>query len=295
MRHVFPHAVDPAHVPRTGLVIDDAGGHEQRGLECGVVDDMEHRRHGSNARIKAEEQRNEAQVTDGRVGQQPLEVVLEQCHHGADQQGRQPRQADHVEPPLRLRQGRVQAGQQEYAGLDHRRRVQERRHWRRRGHRLWQPEVEGKLRRLGEHAEQDEHQRQWIQRVRADLIACRDHLAQFEAADDMAKQQNAGQERQPSSAGDGQCHPSTAPGVGAMVPVANQQERRKAGQLPEHQHQQQVLGKHHAQHRAHEQQKEAEEASHRVFLRQVIARVENHQQADAKNQQGEQKAQAIEA
>ncbi len=83
--------------------------------------------------------------------------------------------------------------------------------------------------------------------------------------------------------------------IGAVIPVTNEQERRKARQLPEHQHQQQILGQHHPEHGAHEQQEEAEESPHRVLLRQVIASVENDQKTDTENQQGEEEAQSIKA
>ncbi|MNT50274.1 hypothetical protein D3C72_1871880 [compost metagenome] len=80
-----------------------------------------------------------------------------------------------------------------------------------------------------------------------------------------------------------------------MAPEADEEERRQAGQLPEHQHQQQVLGQHHPEHGAHEQQQEGEEAPHGLFFRQVVAGVEDDQQADAEDQQGEEETQAIEA
>ena len=38
-------AAEAADVARAGLVIDDAGVHEQRGLEGGVVEDVEHGGH----------------------------------------------------------------------------------------------------------------------------------------------------------------------------------------------------------------------------------------------------------
>ena len=110
----------------------------------------------------------------------------------------------------------------------------------------------------------------------------------------MADQQNPGEQCQTTTAGHGQGHARTFAGIRTGAPETNQQERRQAGQLPEHQHQQQVFRQHHAEHGAHKQQEEGEEAPHRLLLRQVVTRVKNDQQANAENQQGKQKAQTIE-
>ncbi len=295
MWHVLPQAVYTPHVAAAGFVVDDARGHEQRGLESGMVDDVEHRRHGCQLGIQAEQQRDQPQVTDGRVRQQPLQIMLEQCHDRTDQQGGQPGHADHVEPPVGASQRRVQARQQKYTGLDHGCRVQIGRNRRWRCHRMGQPEVEGELRRLGEHAQQHQYQRQRIQLMCANRVTSRQHLRQLEAAGDMADQQDAGEQRQTTAAGDRQRHARALAGFGARTPEADQQERRQAGQLPEHQHQQQVFREHHTEHGAHEQQQESEETPHRLGLGQVITGVEDHQQTDAENQQGEQETQAIEA
>ena len=70
----------PAQAPdvaRAGLVVDDAGRHEQRRLEGRVVHDVEDRRdHGERA-VEPEQQRDQPEVADGRIGQQALQVVLE--------------------------------------------------------------------------------------------------------------------------------------------------------------------------------------------------------------------------
>ncbi|MCY1404337.1 hypothetical protein D9M71_195430 [compost metagenome] len=187
MRHVLEHAVDAPHVAAAGLVVDDPRSHEQRCLEGGMVDDVEDRRHRRQRCVEAEQQSDQAEMADGRECQQALEVVLEQRHHRTDQQGRQPGEGDQVEPPLGTRQYRVQARQQEHPDLDHGRRVQVGRHRGRRRHRVRQPEMEGKLRRLGEHAEQDQAERQRVQRVVADEMTGCKHLAQLEAADDAAQ------------------------------------------------------------------------------------------------------------
>src|SRR3712207_8869388 len=49
-----------------------------RRLEGRVVQDVEDRRHQGEVAVEAEQQRDQPQVADGRVGQQALQVVLEE-------------------------------------------------------------------------------------------------------------------------------------------------------------------------------------------------------------------------
>jgi hypothetical protein len=151
---------------RAGLVVDDAGGHEQAGLEDGVVDDVEHPRHRRQGCADAEQRGDQAQVADGGIGQQTLQVVLEQGGDGADEQRQQCQYAAHQHGPVMgTRQGREQARQQEHAGLHHGGRMQVGGNRRRRRHGVGQPEVEGKLGRLGEGAQQDQDQGRAVQRI----------------------------------------------------------------------------------------------------------------------------------
>ena len=131
-------------------------------------------------------------VADGRIGQQSLEIVLEQRHDGTQQQRGQARHADR-RTTTPIRRGRIQTGKEEDPGLDHGRRMQERRYRRRRSHGLRQPEMERKLSGLGEHAQQYQDQRQRVQRIGTDQIARCQHGRQLEASDDVADQQDAGE------------------------------------------------------------------------------------------------------
>ncbi len=293
MRHVAIQPVQAAHVAAAALVVDDAGGHEQRGLEGGVVDDVKHPGHHRQRPIQAEQQRDQAQVTDGGVRQQALEVMLEQRQHGAQQQRDNTGRADQIEPCVRTAERRVQARQQEHAGLDQRRRVQIGRHRRRRGHGLRQPEMKRKLRRLGEGAQQHQHQRRQVVGMRVQRRAGGQHRVQIVGADGRADQHHTGQQRQTATAGDGQGHARALTGIRALRPEADQQERAEPGQLPEHHQQDQVIGQHHALHGAHEGQQQAVEAGDRLALGQVIARVQHDHQADAQHQAGEHQRQAV--
>ena len=295
MRHVAIQAVELADVTRAALVIDDAGGHEQRGLEGGVVDDVQQARDGGHLAVEAEQQRDQAQVTDGREGQHALEVLLHQREPGAIQQGGKTGQTDDVEPQVCPREHRVHARQQEDTGLDHGGGVQEGGYRRRCRHRVGQPELERELGRLGEGAQQHQYQRDRIELVGADLVRRGQHVIELVAADDMPDDQDTCQQCQTPGAGDGQGHAGALARLAQLVPVTDQQEGAQAGQLPEHPHQQQVVCHHDAEHRGHEQHQEAVEACQRILARQVIAGIEDDQQANAENQQHEQPRQTIEA
>ncbi|OWW20523.1 hypothetical protein AYR66_14535 [Noviherbaspirillum denitrificans] len=80
-----------------------------------------------------------------------------------------------------------------------------------------------------------------------------------------------------------------------MMPVADQQERRQAGQFPENHQLHQVAGEDHAQHRPHEGEEKGEEARHRVIRRHVVTRIQRHQQADEQHKHDEQPHQAVHA
>ncbi len=294
-RHGADQAVEPADVARAGLVVDHARGHEQRGLEGRVVHGVEHAGHRRQRAVEAQQQGDQAEVADRRIGQQGLEVVLEHGEVGADQQRHRAGAAHQPEPPVGAGQHRPEARQHEDARLHHRRRVQVGRDRRRRGHRPRQPEVERELRALGERADQDQHQRGRIPGMRLDLRARGEHRVEVVAADDPPQQHHAAQQAQPARAGDHQRHARAALGVHAVVPVADQQEGDEAGHLPEHHQLQQVARQHHAQHRAHEGEEHRVEARHRVVRRHVIARVQADQHADHGDQHREHPGEAVHA
>jgi hypothetical protein len=158
--------------------------------------------------------------------------------------------------------------------------------------------VERELRALGEAAQQDEHERGFVQRMGADQVARGQHHVELVAADDVAHQQQASQQGQPASTGDGERHAGTLARIGAAVPVADEQEGAEARELPEHHQQHQVVGQHHAEHGAHEEQQEDEEAAGRalgIVGVEVPGRIEHDECADAADQQRKQPRQAVHA
>ena len=58
--------------------------------------------------------------------------------------------------------------------------------------------MERKLGALGERAEQDEHERDRVERVRANAVARREDHVEVVAADDVAEDEDAAEEREPA-------------------------------------------------------------------------------------------------
>ena len=156
-----------------------------------------------------------------------------------------------------------------------------------RRHGARQPEMERELCAFGERTQQDQRQHGTVQRMRPHLFAGVKHHIQVITAGNVPEQHDAGQHGQPACCGDRECGACAAAGILAVMPVANQQKGEQAGQLPEKHQLDQVSGSHHADHRAHERQKQREEARHGIFARHVVPGVNGHEQADASHQQSE--------
>ena len=286
-RHRAIEAREALQVARSGLVVDDASRHEQRGLEGRVVHDVEDRRDQRERAVHTEQQSDQAEMADRRIGQHPFHVLLENRQIGADHQRAEPGAADDPEPQIGAGEHRPQAREQEDAGLHHGRRMQVGRDRRRRRHRVRQPEMEGELGALGQRAEDDQNQRQRVPGVRLDRSGRRQDDVEIVAPGDMPEQQHAAEQRETAGAGDGERHARAAPGIDAVMPVGDEHERGEAGQLPEHRQLQQIPREHDAEHRPHEGEEKGEEARHRIVRRHVIARVDHHQHAHRRDQHGE--------
>ena len=188
---------------------------------------------------------------------------------------------------------RGEAGDEVDAGLDHRRRVQVRADRRRRHHRRRQPRVERHLRRLGEGAEQDQHEgdghRRAVGRVGEDgaepVRACL-----------LAEDDQPGEHGQRAGAGHQQRLEGGGAGLRLGVVVADEQERGDRRQLPEPVEHEHVVGEDEPGHRPGEQHEQAEQAD--VARRRVVevaGRVGEHEDADAGDEHQHQGGEAVEA
>jgi hypothetical protein len=109
----------------------------------------------------------------------------------------------------------------------------------------------------------------------------------------LPEEYDPGEQRQPAPAGDQQRLQRRRPRRRALVVEADEQVRAETRQLPEDEQQEQVVGKHEPQHRGHKQQGEGLEATAVRTSRQVAIGVHEHERPDARDEQGEQQAQAV--
>ena len=89
-----------AHVPGAGFVVNDACRHEQGRFECRVVQDVKNGRHSGQGRAQPNQEGDQAQVADGGVSKQALEVVLEDGNKGGKGQRQQARTGNQNEKQL---------------------------------------------------------------------------------------------------------------------------------------------------------------------------------------------------
>ena len=173
--------------------------------------------------------------------------------------------------------------------------MQERRYRRGRGHGIGQPGVQRRLRGLRERTQSHEHDDGWRQRVTKQHGSLGQDVRDAQRAGGRAEQHDARQQAQASRHGDQQPLLRRTPRRRLLRLVADQQERRQAGELPEHQQRDEVIGQHGAQHGAHEQREEGEESRQVGRPAQVARGVQVDVGADAGDEQREQQRQAIEA
>ncbi len=154
--------------------------------------------------------------------------------------------------------------------------------------------MERYLRALGQRTKENEEEGRQVETVPADRIAGREHDVEVVAADDMAEHEHAGEQAETSRRRDGERDARAGPGARIMLPVADQQKREKARQLPEEHELDEVARQHHAEHRPHEREQEREKARDRILRRHVVARIEEDQEADAGDEEREDPGEAVE-
>ena len=292
-RHHLGQPAQPPDVARAALVLDDPRAHEQRRLERGMVEDMQHRRQRRQFQRETEQHHQQAQLADGGIGKDAFQIMPEQRHARAEHHRDQPDAADDHGVQFRPRQHRPQPRQQEHPGLHHRRRMQIGADRSGRGHRVRQPEMERELRRLGKAANQNQAKDHRIKRRGAHRIAALQYGGKVKRSGDQPQRHHAPDQRQPPAAGHRQRHARTLPAFRLVLPEPDQQEGRKAGQLPEHQQQQHIARNHNAQHRALKQHQTGKEPPGRFALVKVEMAKDHHQQPDAEDQARKHQSQRI--
>jgi hypothetical protein len=271
-RHVADQAAEQRDLACAGGVVDRPHRHEQRRLVEGVRHQVDREGLQAVVGVGAEQHGELAEHGDRGVGEHALEVGLADRQHRTDERGGGAHGDQDRPPARRAAECRVEAGEQIDARLHHGRRVQVGRHRRGRRHRVGQPEVEGQLRRLGEGADQHQHEDGRVERMVGDRL--RRQPRELPAAADVAEQDQAGEQRQPAAAGDQQCLQRRAARFGLVMLEGDEQEGGDAGQLPENEHRDQVVGQHETEHGRHEAKQVGVEAAEVMMFGEVGAGVE---------------------
>ena len=83
------------------------------------------------------------------------------------------------------------------------------------------------LRALGQRADQNEDEHRDVERVRANGRTGGKHATELVAPNDLSKHQHACEQAEPSGRRDDKRHPGPVARLGALVPIPDQQERKK--------------------------------------------------------------------
>ena len=295
----------PAHAPHVLFVghgVDDrAGAQEQQRLEEGVGEQVEDARAiGADAHGRE----HVAELRAGRVGDDPLDVVL----HETDGRGeeRRHRSDDRHEHERRLRQleQRRHACDEEDARSHHGRGVDEGGDGRRSLHGVWQPGVQEELRRLAHraheeqqadggdrallvelHAEEVDHGLGRVRRarLREEVLGIGEDGVEIDRAEQHEDAEDAQREAEIADAVDDEGLDRGGAGGRPLVPEADQQIRRQPDAFPAEEQLQEVVRRHQHEHGEGEQRKIGEEARPVRVAVHVADRVDVHERGHGRH------------
>ncbi len=294
-RHLAPQ---PAHVllhveavVRAG-VAHRAGAQEQTALEEGMSEDVEH---GRQPRPGPEAEHHVTELADRRVGEDLLDVVLDERQECRDDDRDRGDDDDEVDLDIGNREAlpehRIEAGDEEHAGDDHRRRVEQRRDRCRAGHRVGQPGVQRELAALadagdeqGDGGPQQEAlaavTRQRPGRDAADAEPGHAEVLLGPGVGAPIEHRRADEQADVADA-HGEERLEGRPGVGFFLPpVADEHERAQAHDLPAEDQLDHALGEDHHEHPGGEQRDGGEEVRVAAIAAHVLERVDLHEQGD---------------
>ncbi len=184
--------------------------------------------------------------------------------------------------------------QQIDAGLDHGGGVQKGADGRRGAHGIGQPEMEGKLGRFGQRAEQHRAADRRIEGMPSDGVARVQPLADRVGAAGRLEQDGADEQGQAPGPGHEQGLAGIVPGRGGGVVESDQQVGKNGGQLPKDEQEQQIVRHDDAQHGDHEGVQEKVKAADVRMAGHVGGSIEGDEKTGTGDDQPEQQAQPVE-
>ena len=274
-------APQAAHLPHVLLaderVDDDARGEEEQRLEEGVRHQVEHR---ARVRAKPRGEEHVADLRHRRVGDDALDVDLDECDQPGEQDGRSTEAGGKILDARRRLEDRRRAHEQVDAGGDHRRRVDERADRGRALHRVGEPGLERELRRLRDGAA-EEPERDEVDRPGAGLTARPlEGRVERQRAGALDEQEEGERHRRVAE----RVHDERLLGGGdrarPLVVEADQQVGAEPDEAPADEQQQQVAALDEQEHREDEQRHVREVAALLVLAVHVADRVADDQRAD---------------
>ncbi|MNT32384.1 hypothetical protein D3C72_1682620 [compost metagenome] len=153
--------------------------------------------------------------------------------------------------------------------------------------------MEGKLRRFGKGAAENQKQRGQIKRAVTQYIAAAHQHRQLRDAAYIPDEDQPGEQQKAATARHHQrLQRGTARSCALMV-EADQQEGGDRGEFPEDEQHQQAVGNDDAEHRSHEQKQEGQETALLRMAFHITARIKHDQQPDAGDEQRKGERQAV--
>jgi len=233
-----------------------------------------------------------AQLADGGVSQYTFEIVGNHGHQGS-QQGRNQAHQHHREGPARhLMEGRVEAGQQINASVDHCGRMDEGADGGGGFHGIGQPGLEGELGRFGRsrHQETESHHGQELRR-NGRRVCQQDVIVHLPGVD--VEHQGAQQQANAANLGHDEGFDAARHRLGIITVEGDEGVGTQGGNFPEDEHEQHVAGEYQANHGANEEEHVGVVAAELLFAVHVIDREDDRQAADEGGNHGQEDAQAI--
>ena len=246
-------------------------------------------RHGQagqrgRARPHPGQQDHEAELADGAVGQEQLDIGLAQRAPATDQHGDGAQQPHCQTPAGNGGEGGRQHGHEVHAGLDHGSGVEIGGDRRGCCHGARKPEVEGHQRRLAQGPHEHEQRCDGSQRTRR---RCRHDGGQAESGGEDPQDDDADQHRQAADRGDDERGERRASVGLAGEVVTDEQVAVDRGQLPHHVQDNEVVSADEPQHRAGEPGQEGQAPRGSRPWAEVPPAVEQDQRTDAGDDEGQ--------
>ena len=292
-RSPLQRAAHRRHVGSARRAMGDVPGRkEEERLEEGVDHEVRRRRRGSAC---TKREHHEADLADRGVGEEPLDVLLEQGRKRPEERRRHAKDGrQRLHRGYRLHQGR-EAHHQEGPGRHHRGRVQEGRHGRWPCHGRWQPCVQRNLRRLAESPAKEQpgdhraavlvhHRSGWDERIETDRPCLE------------KQEQQRGEKEGVGEARHDERLPARVDRGGRAGVVGDEEETAETHHLPPEEEDDAVSSQHHGQHGGKEEVHQREVAAQvsGADMRHVGNRVCNHAGADRRHGDAEERTQRIE-